>query len=150
MMAFERFTKEARAVVLAAASGEATSTGADTIEAEHMLLALSTHPALMHLGLDHDRVADALAREEERSLAAVGVAAADHPSTSAPAGRRRPKLATSSKLALQRGLLTARRRGDRQIEAHHLLLGVLAAEHGRVPRALEIAGIDRAELRARL
>ena len=40
-------------------------------------------------------------------------------------------------------------RSDKRIAGGHLLLGVLAAEAGTVPRALAIAGIDRQELRAR-
>ena len=59
------------------------------------------------LGLDRDELADALAREEERSLAAVGIAAVDY---GAPATRRRwrdPRMATSAKLALERGLAAA-------------------------------------------
>jgi ATP-dependent Clp protease ATP-binding subunit ClpA len=149
-MAFERFTKDTRAVVLAAINEEAASQGHGLVEAEHLLLALTSHPALAHLELDHDRIASALAQEEERSLAAVGIAAEDFHSSPPRRGRGKPRIATSSKLALQRGLRAAQQHRDKNIEAHHLLLGVLAAENGRVPRALEIAGIDRTELRARL
>ena len=149
-MAFERFAKDARAIVLAASQEEAQTRGTGTVEAEHLLLALSAHPSLQHLGLDHDRIEQALIQEEERSLASVGISAGDFddPTVSAPAHRLR--LATSAKLALQRALTTAQHRHDRRIETHHLLLGVLAADHGRVPRALQIAGIDVAELRTRI
>jgi hypothetical protein len=41
-------------------------------------------------------------------------------------------------------------RGERRIHAGHVLYGVLAAEHGRVPRALLIAGIDVDDLRAQI
>jgi len=149
-MALERFTKDARAVVLAAFREEARSRGSDAVEAEHLLLALSAHPSLQHLGLDHDRIERALSEEEERSLAAVGVSAGSLEPPTALATLRRPKLATSAKLALQRGLTAAQRRRDGRIQTHHLLYGVLAADHGRVPRALQIAGIDVDELRARL
>jgi ATP-dependent Clp protease ATP-binding subunit ClpA len=149
-MTFERFAKDARAAVLAAAEEEAGIAGQGVVEAEHLLLALASRPELRQLGLDHEELSAALEREEEQSLAAVGVAAADH---DLPAPRRRargPKMATSTKLALQRAAGVAVRRGDRRIGAQHLLLGVLAAEHGRVPRALDIAGIDVPELRARI
>jgi ATP-dependent Clp protease ATP-binding subunit ClpA len=149
-MAFERFTKDARAIVLAASQEEAQTRGTGTVEAEHLLLALSAHPSLRHLDLDHDRIEQALIQEEERSLASVGIAARDFEDPTVSAAPHRTRLATSAKLALQRALTTAQRRRDRRIETHHLLLGVLAADHGRVPRALQIAGIDVAELRTRI
>jgi ATP-dependent Clp protease ATP-binding subunit ClpA len=148
-MAFERFTKDARAVVVAAHE-EAQTAGQGSIEAEHLLLALASHPHLRALGLDRDDLADALAREEEHSLAAVGIAAVDYGS---PPARRRfndPRMATSAKVALQRALAAAVQRRDRSITAQHLLLGVLAAEHGRVPRAVALADLDLDELRGRL
>jgi hypothetical protein len=39
-MAVERFTKDARAAVLAASEEEARSSGQSTVEAEHLLLEL--------------------------------------------------------------------------------------------------------------
>ena len=149
-MAFERFTKNARAIVRAASQEEAQTQGTGAVQAEHLLLALSGHPTLQHLDLDHDRIEQALIQEEERSLASVGIASGDFEAPTPSAARQRTRLATSAKLALQRALMAAQRRHDRRIEAHHLLLGVLAADHGRVPRALDIAGIDLVELRARL
>jgi len=149
-MAFERFARDARATVAAAVREEAGSSGLGVIEAEHLLLALASQPALRELGLDHDALVAALAREEEQSLAAVGVAVGDYELKRAPRRPRSAKMATSAKLALQRAFAIAARRGDRRIRVQHLLLGVLAAEHGRVPRALELADIDLRELRARL
>lgn len=146
-MAFERSTKQARATVLAATE-EARSSGQFAVEAEHLLLALSDHPDLERLGLDHDQLIAALDREEERSLASVGIAAADFDLPAARRGTRRPKLGTSAKLALERSMTIAAKRGARRIRASHLLHGVLAAQRGRVPRALQIAGIDVDELRA--
>ena len=52
---------------------EALSAGDDTIEAEHLLLALAGRDEFDALKLDHDRLAEALADEERRSLASVGV-----------------------------------------------------------------------------
>ena len=51
----------------------AVSAGDDTIEAEHLLLALAGRDEFDALKLDHDRLAEALADEERRSLASVGV-----------------------------------------------------------------------------
>lgn len=148
-MAFVRFTKDARAVVVAARE-EAETAGQGSIEAEHLLLALASHTHLRALGLDRDELANALACEEEHSLAAVGIPAVDY---GAPAKRRRfndPKMATSAKVALERALAAAVQRHDRNMTARHLLLGVLAAELGRVPRTLALADIDVDELRGRI
>ena len=145
-MAFERFTKDARAAVVAARE-EARGSGDHSVESEHLLLALAARP---EFGLDRDLIADALDREEEQSLAAVGVAAADLEPLRPGRARRDPRCATSSKLALQRAVAAAAKRGDRRLSAGHVLLGVLAAEHGRVPRALRIAEIDVDELRTRV
>jgi ATP-dependent Clp protease ATP-binding subunit ClpA len=145
-MAFERFTRDARAAVVAARE-EARTSGQHTVESEHLLLALAARP---EFGLHRQRLVDALAHEEEQSLAAVGVAASElEPRTRSRAGRE-PQFATSSKLALQRAVAAAAKRGDRRLTAGHVLLGVIAAEHGRVPRAMRIAEINVDDLRARI
>ncbi len=145
-MAFERFTKDARAAVLGARL-EARSTGQRTVESEHLLLALAARP---EFGLDCDRLAKALAQEEEQSLAAVGVAAGELEPRATPHAPREPQFATSAKLALQRAVALAAKRGDRRLTAGHVLLGVIAADHGRVRRVLRIAEIDVDELRTRV
>ena len=141
---FERFTRDARAVVKCA-EGEARGQGSPTIEAEHFLLALAAADEVP--GLDHDAVLDALAAERERSLLAVGIAADEFDLPSAPVVN--PRIAQSAKLALERSVRAAVARSDRSIKAGHVLLGVLAAEAGTVPRALAAAGVDRQELRDR-
>lgn len=148
-MAFERLTKDARAAVVASEE-EARSSGHGTIGAEHLLLALAAHSDLRELGLDHEVLVAALAHEDERSLAAVGIAAGDFGLPVTRPRRPKPKLAASAKLALHRALTIAVNRGERRIHVGHLLHGVLAAEHGRVPRALQTAGLDVDELRAQI
>jgi ATP-dependent Clp protease ATP-binding subunit ClpA len=149
-MAFERFTKDARAAVLSASEEAARSSGQTTLEAEHLLLALAVHPDLRHLGLKHDELVTALEQEEERSLAAVGISASEFELPVIHPRPAKPKLATSAKLALQRAAEIAVGRRERRIRAGHLLQGVLAAERGRVPRALGIAGVDVDQLRAQI
>jgi ATP-dependent Clp protease ATP-binding subunit ClpA len=148
---FERFTREARQVVKAAET-QARGMGSPTIEAEHLLLALaSCDPPLAALaaaGLDHDAVLVALDSERERSLIAVGITAGDFDLPPAPPTLK-PRFAASAKTALERALRGAVARSDRRLESGHILLGVLAAEAGTVPRALELAGVDRVELRDR-
>jgi ATP-dependent Clp protease ATP-binding subunit ClpA len=149
-MMFERFTREARGVVQGAVD-QARADGSPTVEAEHMVLALAALPgparAVLHdAGLEADALRAALERERERSLAAVGVSAADFDLPPATPSRADPRLGTSAKLVLERGLRAAQGRGARRLEAAHLLLGALAARAGRVPRALDAAGADRAAL----
>ena len=107
----------------------------------------TAEPVLSDVGLDHDGVLAALTAERDRSLRAVGISASDFDLPPAPLAR--PRFAASSKLALERALRAAVARSDRRIAGGHILLGVLAAEAGTVPRALDIAGIDRQELRDR-
>jgi ATP-dependent Clp protease ATP-binding subunit ClpA len=141
---FERFTQDARAVVKAA-EAQAAQLGSPTIEAEHLLLALADREAV--IGVDREEVLAALEAERDRSLAAVGIAAPDFDLP--PAAVTRPRFAASSKLALERALRAAVARSDRRLAGGHILLGVLAAEAGTVPRALALAGVDRGDLRAR-
>lgn len=56
---------------------------------------------------------------------------------------RRPRLGASSKHAMER-MAAGHRKKD--LRSGHLLPGVLQAEVGTVPRALALAGVDRAEL----
>jgi ATP-dependent Clp protease ATP-binding subunit ClpA len=153
---FERLDTDARAAVVQAALEEARALGCSTIEAEHLLLALAgdqdgpTGRMLAESGLDRAGVLDALERESERSLAAVGVALRDFsPGDASPSPRIRPRLAASSKRALEWALRSAIARNDRRISPPHLLLGILRADIGTVPRALETVDIDRDELATR-
>jgi ATP-dependent Clp protease ATP-binding subunit ClpA len=148
---FERFTRDARTVVKAAET-QARGLGSQTIEAEHLLLALADHepavPALADAGLDHDAVLAALDAERERSLAAVGISTGDFDLPPAPVTRH-PRLAASGRITLERSVRISAGRSDRRIEAGHILLGLLQAEAGTVPRALAAAQVDVDDLRAR-
>jgi ATP-dependent Clp protease ATP-binding subunit ClpA len=147
-MAFNRFTTDARLVVQDALE-IARELGAPTVEAEHLLLA-STQGAgpvavvLRSSGLDFDSLAAALVAEATRSLAAVGVSVDVH---SFSPDVKPPKLATSAKRALEVALRVALERGDKQLGRGHIVLAILRAERGTVPRALECAGVDRLTLR---
>jgi ATP-dependent Clp protease ATP-binding subunit ClpA len=144
---FNKFTVEARAAVGDAVE-IARDLGATSVEAEHLLLAVSrgsdpTARVLADAGLDFDGLCAALVAETTRSLAAVGVTA--DVMHFAPFTER-PKLATSAKLALERALRAAIADDDKRLTARHLVLGTLRATTGTVPRALDCAGVDRAEL----
>ena len=148
---FERFTRAAR-VAVKDAETEARELGSPTIEAEHLLLALTRQDpstavarALAQAGLDHERVTEALEAERERSLAAVGISIHDfelptpHPST-------RPRMAAGAKSALEHALRISLVRADKRIDGAHILLALLRPEAGTIPRALSEAGVDRDEL----
>jgi D-alanyl-D-alanine carboxypeptidase len=147
----ERFVKEARTVA-ADAQDEARASGSSTIEAEHLLLALARDDAsragdvLRASGLDHAAIRQALDEEYERSLTAIGVSLDALTPRTRPPIAGRPRWAPSGRAALERALEAARARGNRRIGSRHILLGVLAAEQGTVPRALRGVGAEPAEL----
>jgi ATP-dependent Clp protease ATP-binding subunit ClpA len=148
-----RFVVQARAIVRQAEQ-EAADAGSPVIEAEHMLLAMAgehgieARDVLVSAGLDRDGIRAALDREFRQSLAVAGVTLPPGglPVASRDPGRR-ARMATSGKLVLERALKEAAGRG--QIQPGHLLLGVLAAQAGTVPRALALAGVNQGDLAAR-
>jgi ATP-dependent Clp protease ATP-binding subunit ClpA len=138
---FERFAREARQVALQAQS-VAAGLGASSVEAEHLLVSIAgtQHPAgaaLREVGLEPAELHAAIQRD-----GGVDVSS----------NCRRAKLGwgASAKQGLERALEEAKRRGDRKIGCEHILLGLLRAEHGTVPRLLAAEGIDRDELTRRL
>ncbi|MCO1582595.1 hypothetical protein M8C13_43315 [Crossiella sp. SN42] len=128
----------------------AKAEGSATIEAQHLLLAIAAEPdpgaqdVLAEAGLDQAAIRAALDREFEHSLNAAGVSSTAFDLTASPDQERRTTVGASAKLALERGFAGVSRKKD--LRPGHLLLGVLAAEVGTVPRALALAGINRAEL----
>jgi ATP-dependent Clp protease ATP-binding subunit ClpA len=134
---------------------EAAKEGSATVEAQYLLLAIAadqertTHQLLASVGLDYAAIRAALDREFEQSLSAAGVsrAAFDLPQPS-NAPERSPQPGASVKLVLERGLASTVHKGDLQPAC--LLLGIVQARLGTVPRTLELAGVDRADLVARI
>ena len=135
---------------------EAKRDGAKFIEAEHMLLALASDPAsdaarlLKESGLDHQRLASALDEERRRTLSFAGINATDRTPVEATELDSSLSLGTSAKAAVRRALVGSRHdRRRARLRSIDLLAGILQAELGTVPRALAIAGIDRAAVIAR-
>jgi len=139
--------------VLKRARDEAAELGAPNLEAEHMLLALArdedpvVRQVLAAARLEHETLLDALEAQEEAALASVGVSRAAFGLPRRPLGRT-PGWGTSSKQALIRAKTVAAARRDGRIEPPHILIAVLRAEAGPVPRALAFAGVDRLVLAA--
>lgn len=140
------------AAVLQRAREEAKAAGSPSVEAEHALLAIAAHKGteaqriLAGAGLDHTTILEALHREFEESLASAGVSLSDF---GLPAPRRRegiPRWGASFKLAVHRA-----QKGSSagRLDSTRLLLGILRAQVGTVPRALRLADVDRDGLAAR-
>jgi ATP-dependent Clp protease ATP-binding subunit ClpA len=151
------FTKYVR-TTLAQAGREAQLDRASRIEAQHVLLAISAQAdtqaarILNSVGLDRRALRDALEREYAHSLRVAGVSleafALPRREVTEETGGDAPvtDLGTSVRSALERGVCGVRRNP----RPEHLLLGILGAEHGTVPRALALAGIDRGVLLERV
>lgn len=141
--------------VIDRAVGEARADGSASVEAHHLLLAVAGHgePSTTRLlaqaGLDAAAVREALTREFSRSLGAAGVsaAAAGLPRPS-HAREGKPQMGASLKLAMERGFSSVPSKKD--MRPAHLLLGLVQAPVGTVPRALELANVDRAALIQRI
>jgi D-alanyl-D-alanine carboxypeptidase len=132
--------------ILIAAAAEARAEGSAATEAHHVLLAIAGDgsPSLTAAGLDHAAVAAALDREFARSLAAAGVRVDGGVPRATPLSDGSPQLGATAKAALERGFALVQRKRD--CRPGHVLLGVLLAPVGTVPRALDLAGVDRAGL----
>lgn len=154
---FERFGADARRAVMRASMEVADGVGSPQIEAEHLLLALADGPAsdraaqaLRDEGLDTGTLREAVERDAERVLAKVGIDASGLDLPPRPRSSKSPRIGASAKSALERAVVGAVKKGDRKIGSHHILLGLLGAEHGAVPRLLAAEGVDRADLIKRL
>jgi ATP-dependent Clp protease ATP-binding subunit ClpA len=136
---------------------EAKQDTAKFIEAEHMLLTLATNEEseacrlLNESGLTYRQLASALRDERRRSLGFAGVEPLDETQIAATELDSPLALGTSAKVAIKRALMASREARRRRpcIQSTDLLVGILQAELGTVPRTLAIAGVDRAVLIAR-
>lgn len=148
---FERFSRSTRAVVKHAQE-LAVADGADSVEAEHLLLALiqradePTTRALATLGMTEPRVREALDEEFVQALATVGVAATVPPRRPSQPGRANPKWGQSAKLTLVRSLQVALDRGHKPIDDRHLLLAISQAEAGVIPHVLQTLHVSASDL----
>jgi D-alanyl-D-alanine carboxypeptidase len=149
MTAFDKYLR----TILVRAEHEADEDGSATVEARHMLLAVAaerestTRVVLDSAGLDVHAIRDALDREFEYSLNAVGVSRESYGLPRPTRLSSHPRLGASAKLALERGVASAGRK--QAVRPAHVLLGILLAQVGTVPRALTLAGVDRETLAAR-
>ena len=145
-----RLAPDARSL-FKSAEVEARTSRSAVVEAEHLLLAMSARPdtdaghVLASVGLTHDTIEQALDQEFGASLAVAGVSVlAKDLGRPSPEPPRRLRLSASFKSAMERSVSAAK--GSRQIRPAHLLLGLLGAQVGTVPRTLHFAGVSQTEL----
>ncbi|MFF2787827.1 Clp protease N-terminal domain-containing protein [Streptomyces sp. NPDC058049] len=149
MSAFDKYLH----AVIVRAMHEAHEDGSATIDAHHLLLSLAAdqgstaQQVLASVGLDRAAVHDALEREFEHSLSMVGVSPGAHDLPRPSHASQHPKMGASARLALERSFASARKK---DLRSAHVLLGILQAQIGTVPRALALAGVDRTELADRV
>jgi D-alanyl-D-alanine carboxypeptidase len=143
------------AAVLDRARREACADGSSTVEAQHLLLAVAgsgergIRELLDSVGLNEAAIRAALDREFAHRLAAAGVSV-DHAGMPRPTHLcdEQPSLGSSVKLAMERGFGSVARK--QHVRPAHLLLGIMQATVGTVPRALALADIDRDALVQRI
>ncbi|MGP3911979.1 Clp protease N-terminal domain-containing protein [Nonomuraea sp. 10N515B] len=139
--------------IIVGGGAETLEDGSAVIEAHHLLLAIAAHEGtaahrvLLAAGLGRQAIREALDREFEHSLSTVGVSLASYDLPKPSRDPKLPKIGASARLALERGFAAAT--GKKDLRPAHLLLGILDTEIGTVPRALTLAGADRAGLMAR-
>lgn len=150
MIGFNKYLEN----IVERAGHEAREDRSSTFEAQHLLLAIAgeqeatTEQLLASAGLDYEAIRAMLDREFEESLRVVGVTVTARDLPRSTNGSNSPKPGTSARLAMERGFSSVAHKKD--LRPAHLLLGILRASTGTVPRALAIAGINRADLEARV
>ncbi|MDX6689222.1 MAG: hypothetical protein QOG15_679 [Solirubrobacteraceae bacterium] len=152
---FERFDRSARRA-LDRASERARLLGAESVQPEHLLLALScgaggsaASRALAEAGIDDDALlADAIEQDLVARLEVVGVPPSVVASLPALPRGDRPPLSLGMRDALECALREAARAGSRRIGTEHLLLGALRPPAVSAARILARLDVDPERLAA--
>ena len=149
---FERFSKDAQAVVLASLAA-AKRVGAENVEPEHLLLGLAEGAtpaarAIAEAGIDAGTIGAAIEADLVAMLEVVGVPASVVDAMPPAPRADRPGFGVHGKGALEQALREAARRNDRRIGAEHVLLGVLHAPSPTLTRVLARLDVEPARLAA--
>lgn len=137
-----------RPVILRAVT-EAQQRGSGTVEAEHLLLALSrdgslpVRTVLADAGLGPDGLDAALAAERAASLRVAGVTQPPADRLAASPRLTRPRWGASAREALVRAHRVAAANRRQRSGELDLLAAILGLELGTVPRVLTLADVDR-------
>lgn len=154
MTVFSRRFARATGLAVQHALEESALRGDPRIGTEHLLLGLLRDPRAgpaTALGVDLDRVREAVHALDVEALQAVGVDTGEFRPLATVRDRRRRPFTSGAKFALGRTAGEVARSKDRRIDPNHLLAGLLA---GRRPdpalAVLDRLGIDPEAVRARL
>lgn len=148
---FERFTEDARAVVVTAVD-EAADRHDPQVRPVHLFVGAFGR---VDVGIDAEAARAAMAASDEEALAALGIdleevrrRVADLGGADAPRARRRrrPRFDPSAKRALELALRRALELGHGHIGAEHVLLGLVSTAATEVDDLLAALGTDRAEV----
>ena len=148
----ERFTREAKYVVLAA-MGATQRLGAEQVEPEHLLLALAEGSsaagrAIAEAGMDSEAITAAIEGDLVAMLEVVGVPASVVDATPAAPRVERPDFGIHAKRALEQALREAVSRKERRLGPEHVLLGALHAPSPTLARVLARLDVEPERLRA--
>jgi ATP-dependent Clp protease ATP-binding subunit ClpA len=138
------------------AIAEARARRAAAVEAEHVLLAILARPSepatirMASAGLDYATLATALDAERARSLGTAKISPLMSASLVASPRIANPGWGASVRVVLRNADKQAAKSGRPGALEIELVDAILDAELGTVPRALALAGLDRARLRAAL
>ena len=162
---FERFTRDARAVVQAARE-EADALAAEQIGCEHLLLGIAAEGGPAARALESAGIGQADLRAQlERSggaldagaLAAIGIDLDEvrrrieesfGPGALGRRRRGRRPFSPGAKRALELSLREALELGDNHIGTEHILLGVMRDPGERLGRVLQARGVEPRAVRA--
>lgn len=149
---FERFTREAKHVVVAATAA-AQRLGAEQVEPEHLLLALAggegpAARAIAEAGVDAEAITATIEADLVTMLEVVGVPASVVDATPAAPRSHRPGFGVHAKRALEQALREAVRRRERRLGPAHVLLGALHAPSPTLARMLARLDVEPARLAA--
>jgi len=149
---FERFSRDAKSVVLASLAA-AQQLGAEQVEPEHLLLGLAAGDtpaarAIAEAGIGAEAIAAAIEADLVAMLEVVGVPASVVDATPAAPRADHPGFGVHGRGALEQALREAVRRSERRLGAEHILLGVLHAPSPTLTRVLARLDVEPARLAA--
>ncbi|HVF78735.1 MAG TPA: Clp protease N-terminal domain-containing protein [Solirubrobacteraceae bacterium] len=149
---FERFTRDAKSVVLRAMDAT-MRLGAEQVAPEHMLLALAegdgpARRALTEAGLDAATIAAAIEADLAAMLEVVGVPPSVLAAVPARPRADRPDFSVHAKSTLEQAMREAVQRGERKLGPEHVLLGALRPPAPTLARVLARLDVEPQRLAA--
>ena len=151
----KRLSVDARKLVLASATEEASRRGDRRLGTDHLLLGLlhdEDSPAARALGVSLAGARAASDALDQAALAAVGIQV-ETPGEGPPAsfGRRFPPLTSGARAVFKRAIDEARPSRSGRIDTSHFLLALLALQRpDPAAELLDALGVDPAAVRKRL